>query len=71
MFDYVAVSGSLEGRMIEFADHLHEHFVTPASVVGGRYRAPTAPGAGAEMLVSSIGEWEYPGGSGWATRSKP
>ncbi|MDQ1580392.1 MAG: L-fuconate dehydratase [Microbacteriaceae bacterium] len=71
MFDYVAVSGSLEGRMIEFADHLHEHFVTPASVVGGRYRAPMAPGAGAEMLVSSIGEWEYPGGSGWATRSKP
>jgi len=65
MFDYVAVSGSLEGRMIEFADHLHEHFVTPASVVGGRYRVPLAPGAGSEMLASSIDEWEYPGGSGW------
>ena len=65
MFDYVAVSGSMEGRMIEFADHLHEHFVTPAAVVGGRYRAPVAPGAGAEMLAASIDEWTYPGGTGW------
>ena len=51
MFDYVAVAGSMDGRMIEFADHLHEHFVTPALVVNGRYRAPTAPGAGSEMLA--------------------
>lgn len=67
MFDYVAVSGSLDGRMIEFADHLHEHFVTPASVVNGRYRAPTAPGAGSEMLASSIDEWVFPNGNGWAS----
>ena len=66
-FDYVAVSGSQDGRMIEFADHLHEHFVTPASVVGGRYRAPTAPGAGSEMLAASIEEWVFPDGHGWAT----
>lgn len=66
-FDYVAVSGSSRGRMIEFADHLHEHFVTPASVVGGRYRVPTAPGTGAEMLASSIREWTFPNGHGWAT----
>lgn len=66
MYDFVAVSGTTQDRMIEFADHLHEHFVTPASVVGGRYRAPTAPGTGAEMLQSSIDEWIFPGGSGWA-----
>ena len=66
-FDYVAVSGSLDERMIEFADHLHEHFVTPASVVGGRYRVPTAPGSGAEMLASSIAQWSFPDGSGWLT----
>ena len=66
-FDYVAVSGSQDGRMIEFADHLHEHFVTPASVVGGRYRVPTAPGAGSEMLAASIEEWVFPDGHGWAT----
>jgi L-fuconate dehydratase len=67
MFDFVAVSGSMEGRMIEFADHLHEHFVTPASVVNGRYRAPTAPGGGSEILASSIDEWVFPHGHGWAT----
>jgi L-fuconate dehydratase len=54
MFDYVAVSGRIDGRMIEFVDHLHEHFVTPVEVSGGRYRAPTAPGAGAEMRAASL-----------------
>jgi L-fuconate dehydratase len=64
-FDYVCVSGSQDGRMIEFADHLHEHFVTPASVVRGRYRVPTTPGAGSEMLAASIEEWVFPDGHGW------
>jgi L-fuconate dehydratase len=54
MFDFVAVSGSLDGRVIEFVDHLHEHFVTPVEVRGGRYLAPTAPGAGTEMRAASI-----------------
>ncbi len=54
MFDYVAVSGRLDGRMIEFVDHLHEHFVTPVEVAGGRYRTPTEPGAGTEMLAASL-----------------
>lgn len=61
MFDYVAVSGSLEGRMIEFVDHLHEHFVTPVDVRRGHYAAPTAPGAGAEMLVGSVDAHRYRG----------
>lgn len=61
MFDYVAVSGSLEGRMIEFVDHLHEHFATPVVVSGGRYLAPTAPGAGTEMLAASIAEHRVDG----------
>ena len=54
MFDFVAVSGTTEGRMIEFVDHLHEHFVTPVDVRDGRYRAPLAPGAGTEMLAASL-----------------
>jgi len=54
MFDVVAVSGTTEGRMIEFVDHLHEHFVTPAVIRDGHYVAPTAPGAGAEMLADSV-----------------
>ena len=59
MFDFVAVSGTMEGRMIEFVDHLHEHFVTPVQVRGGRYLTPTAPGAGTEMLEASVAERSY------------
>ena len=40
MFDYVAVSGTMDGRMIEYVDHLHEHFITPVVVRNGRYLAP-------------------------------
>ncbi|NIJ13368.1 L-fuconate dehydratase [Saccharomonospora amisosensis] len=59
MFDFVAVSGSLDGRVIEFVDHLHEHFVTPVEVRDGRYLAPTAPGAGTEMYPTSIAEYTH------------
>ena len=61
MFDYVAVSGTMDGRMIEYVDHLHEHFVTPVVVERGRYLAPTAPGAGTEMLRASIDEYTWRG----------
>jgi L-alanine-DL-glutamate epimerase and related enzymes of enolase superfamily len=59
MFDFVAVSGSLDGRMIEYVDHLHEHFVTPIVMERGNYRAPTAPGAGTEMRAASIAEYTF------------
>ncbi len=54
MFDFVAVSGTLEGRVIEFVDHLHEHFATPVEMHDGNYVAPAAPGAGMEMLEASV-----------------
>jgi len=54
MFDQVAVSGSSDGRMIEYVDHLHEHFVSPVVITDGSYRAPLSPGSGAEMLADSI-----------------
>jgi L-fuconate dehydratase len=54
MFDFVALSGSLDGRMIEYTAHLHEHFVTPVRLERGRYRAPSTPGTGMEMLASSL-----------------
>jgi L-fuconate dehydratase len=59
MFDFVAVSGTTEGRMIEFVDHLHEHFVTPVDVVHGHYRAPSTPGSGAEMVQQSVDTYRY------------
>lgn len=54
MFDFVALSGSRDGRMIEYTTHLHEHFVTPAVVERGRYWAPLAPGTGMEMRAESL-----------------
>ncbi len=61
MFDYVALTGTMDGRMIEFVDHLHEHFVTPAVVRRGRYLAPTAPGAGTEMHATSVDRYTWRG----------
>jgi L-fuconate dehydratase len=65
-FDYVAVSGSMEGRVVEWVDHLHEHFVHPASVANGRYLVPMAPGYSVEMHASSLAEFAYPSGPVWA-----
>jgi L-fuconate dehydratase len=65
MFDFVAVSGTLQDRMIEYADHLHEHLVTPVRVEGGRYRVPAAPGGGGELTAAALAEFAYPGGPAW------
>jgi L-fuconate dehydratase len=65
MFDYIAVSGSLENRVVEWVDHLHEHFRDPAVVVGGRYLAPSAPGYSIEMLPASLDRYEFPQGAAW------
>jgi len=65
MFDFIAVSGSLENRTCEFVDHLHEHFVHPVRVEGGRYLAPSAPGYSAEIKPGSLERYSYPGGGAW------
>lgn len=59
MFDFVALSTTRDERMVEFVDHLHEHFVTPVVVRGGRYWPPTAPGTGAEILAGSRAQYEF------------
>ncbi|MFC4242127.1 L-fuconate dehydratase [Gryllotalpicola reticulitermitis] len=66
IFDYVAVSGTLENRVTEFVDHLHEHFTDPCIVEGGRYTLPTAPGYSARMHEESVATYEFPGGAYWA-----
>jgi L-fuconate dehydratase len=65
MFDFVAVGASLDDRVCEFVDHLHEHFVDPVRVVGGRYLAPTAPGYSIEIRPESLSEFAFPDGPGW------
>jgi L-fuconate dehydratase len=71
MFDYAAVSGTMEGRMIEWIDHLHEHFTTPARVAGGRYAVPTAPGASSEFRPESVTEFSFPSGAAWLADGSP
>jgi L-fuconate dehydratase len=65
-FDYIAVSGGLDGRMIEYVDHLHEHFLDPVVIRDGRYRLPARPGYGAEMHPASMAQFRYPDGSAWS-----
>jgi L-fuconate dehydratase len=66
LFDYIAVGASLTDRVLEYVDHLHEHFVDPCIVEGGAYRLPTAPGYSAEMVAASVEEFRFPGGTYWA-----
>lgn len=66
MFDFVAVSGTTDQRFIEYVDHLHEHFIDPVEMRGGRYLAPTMPGTSAQMKNESIAEHIYPTGPVWS-----
>jgi L-fuconate dehydratase len=67
IFDYIAVSGSLEDRVIEYVDHLHQHFVDPVVIENGRYMPPNAPGYSITMKPASLAEFEFPNGTAWST----
>jgi L-fuconate dehydratase len=66
IFDFVAVSGTLEHRVTEFVDHLHEHFADPCIVRHGRYVLPSQPGYSAAMLPESVARFTFPDGGYWA-----
>lgn len=66
IFDYVAVSGSLEERVLEYVDHLHEHFLDPVQMHAGRYMPPRAPGYSIQMKPQSLSDHAYPHGAAWA-----
>ena len=65
IFDYICVSGSLDGRITEYVDHLHEHFADPCQVQAGRYQTPLAPGTSATMKTGSLADHVFPGGRVW------
>ncbi|MFF1515771.1 L-fuconate dehydratase [Streptomyces sp. NPDC058305] len=65
MFDFVALAGTTDDRVIEYVDHLHDHFTEPVVIRDGRYTAPTAPGFSATMRPESIAEFTYPDGTFW------
>jgi len=68
LFDYIAVSASLENRITEYVDHLHEHFVYPVKIKNGRYIPPRDPGYSIEMKDASLDYHEFPNGQAWARR---
>jgi L-fuconate dehydratase len=66
IWDYVACGASLDNRVLEYVDHLHEHFETPVKVVGGRYQAPLETGYSINIKSRSLNDYEFPRGKVWA-----
>jgi L-fuconate dehydratase len=65
MIDYICVSGKLENRVIEYVDHLHEHFLDPVVIKQSAYVPPQSPGYSIEMKSESLEEYAYPDGAAW------
>lgn len=70
MFDFVAVTGTTAGRLIEYVDHLHEHFVTPVVMRRGHYLPSLAPGYSTEIRPDSLYRYAFPHGPVWAQEVK-
>ncbi|MEM1214178.1 MAG: L-fuconate dehydratase [Bacteroidota bacterium] len=67
MIDYLCISGSTEGRVIEFVDHLHEHFIEPVHLQNAHYMPPKLPGYSIEMHPASLARYRFPDGEYWRT----
>jgi L-fuconate dehydratase len=65
IFDYLRVGTALDGRMVEYVDHLHEHFTDPVRTRNGRYLVPEAPGYSSDLKAESIAEYSFPDGPVW------
>ncbi|GHO86256.1 L-fuconate dehydratase [Dictyobacter formicarum] len=65
LLDYICISGSLENRILEYVDHLHEHFENPVIIHNGRYMPPTAAGYSITMYPSSLHSYSHPDGPTW------
>jgi len=67
MFDFISVTGSMENRLIEYVDHLHEHFLDPVEIQKGCYMPPKLPGYSITMKNKSLVDYEFPTGKVWKT----
>lgn len=65
MIDFIAISGSLDNRIIEYVDHLHEHFLDPVRIENGHYMPPTLAGYSITMKTASLEEYQFPAGPVW------
>lgn len=68
MIDYVQISAEIGERVIEYVDHLHEHFDDPCVIKDGAYQVPTASGFSVRMLDASLEQYRFPDGSEWLSR---
>lgn len=69
MVDYVRIAASLEDRVAEYVDHLHEHFEHPVVIRNGAYMPPQSPGYGISMKAKSVRDYSYPDGPVWSSRA--
>ena len=69
MIDYVQISADIGERVIEYVDHLHEHFEDPCEMNDGAYQVPRLPGFSVKMHESSLANFEYPNGTEWHSRN--
>lgn len=67
MVDYIAISGSMENRLIEYVDHLHEHFLEPVAIKNAAYMPPAKPGYSIQMKEQSLIDYSFPDGKIWKT----
>jgi L-fuconate dehydratase len=68
MFDYLRVSTTMRNRVIEYVDHLHEHFLDPVTITNGRYMPPQKPGYSIEIYPESLARYAFPNGETWSTQ---
>lgn len=71
MIDYICVSASLDRRVLEYVDHLHEHFVDPVMMRAGSYMPPVQPGYSITMKPASLNRFEFPRGAAWLEAAQP
>jgi len=69
-FDYIAVSASLEHRVCEYVDHLHEHFQTPVKIKNGRYQLPMEIGYSIDVKPQTLADYSFPNGPIWTELEK-
>jgi len=65
MIDYICISGSMENRVIEYVDHLHEHFLDPVVIMNSAYMSPSVPGYSIQMKPESLKKYTFPDGEAW------
>ena len=68
-FDFLSVSCTMEDRVMEYVDHLHEHFRDPVRIRRGHYLLPHQPGYSCEIFPDTLDRFSFPDGETWKNRA--